>query len=128
VDDDVVAGSISGEEVDTVPMRGAYSFGFQVEGLYWGRENDIFGFAFGGVIVNDDAGKLYRTEAYDGDYCDHPEDVDMENEYHLEIYYRLSLFDGKLEFSPDLQVVWNPNGNDDADTVWVAGTRIQINF
>ncbi|RLD98726.1 MAG: hypothetical protein DRI91_02465, partial [Aquificota bacterium] len=28
----------------------------------------------------------------------------------------------------NLQVVWNPNGNDDADTVTVIGTRMQVNF
>ena len=128
MDDDVVAGSASEEELDTVPIKGAYSFGFQVEGLYWGRDNDIFAVAFGGVVVNDDAEELYRTEAFYGDYYDDPEDVDMEDEYHLEVYYKLSFFDGKLEFSPDLQVVWNPNGNDDADTVTVIGTRMQVNF
>ena len=128
MDDDVVAGSISDEELDTVPMQGAYSFGFQVKGGYWGRDNDIFAVAFGGVLVNDDAEKLYRTDAFYGDYYKHPEDVDMEDEYHLEAYYKLSFFDEKLEFSPDLQVVWNPNGNDDADTVWVLGTRMQVNF
>jgi high affinity Mn2+ porin len=125
---DVVAGSISDEELDTAPIRGAYSLGFQIEGLYWGRENDVFGVAFGGVVVNDDAQKLYKTDAFYGDYYDDPEDVNMENEYHLETYYKLSFFDGKLEFSPDLQVVWNPNGNRDADTVWVVGTRMQVNF
>ena len=128
MDEDVVAGSASDEELDTVPIKGAYSFGFQVEGLYWGRDNDIFAVAFGGVVVNDDAEELYRTEAFYGDYYDDPEDVDMEDEYHLEVYYKLSFFDGKLEFSPNLQVVWNPNGNDDADTVTVIGTRMQVNF
>jgi carbohydrate-selective porin OprB len=128
MDDDVVAGSISEEEMDTVPIKGAYSLGFQVEGSYWGRDNDVFAVAFGGVVVEDDAEELYRTDAFYGDYYDDPEDVDMENEYHLEVYYKLSFFDGKLEFSPDLQVVWNPNGNGDADTVWVVGTRMQVNF
>ncbi len=128
MDDDVVMGSKHDESLDTVPMRGAYSLGFQIEGGYWGRENDVFAVAFGGVVVNDDAERLYRTDAFYGDYYDHPEDVDMENEYHLETYYKLSFFDGKLEFSPDLQVVWNPNCNDDADTIWVVGTRMQVNF
>jgi len=90
------------------------------------KDNDVFAVAFGGVLVNDDAEKLYRTYYYD--YYKHPEDVDMEDEYHLEAYYKLSFFDRKLELSPDLQVVWNPNGNDDADTVWVLGTRMQVNF
>ena len=128
MDDDVVAGSISDEELDTVPIKGAYSLGFQIEGVYWGRTKDVFGLAFGGVVVNDDAQKLYRTKAFYGDYYNDPADVNMENEYHLEAYYKLSFFEGKLEFSPDLQVVWNPNGNGDADTVWALGTRMQVNF
>ncbi len=126
MDNNVVAGSATDESVDTVPIKGAYSLGFQVEGVHWGRDNDMLGVAFGGVIVDDEAEKLYREVYYD--YYKDPGDIDMENEYHLEVYYKLSFFDGKLEFSPDLQVVWNPNGNDDADTIWVLGTRMQVNF
>ncbi len=126
MDDNVVAGSVSDESLDTVPMKGAYSLGFQVKGSYWGRDKDIFAVAFGGALVNDDAQNLYREVYYD--YYRHPEAINMKDEYHLETYYKFSFFGGKLEFSPDLQVVWNPNGNDDADTVWVVGTRMQVNF
>ncbi len=126
MDDDVVAGSISDEELDTVPIKGAYSLGFQVEGVYWGRKNDVLGMAFGGVVVNDKAKEIYRKVYYD--YYKNPGEVDMGNEYHLEVYYKLSFFEGRLEFTPDLQAVWNPNGNHNADTVWVLGTRMQANF
>ena len=128
MDSDVVAGSVDdGVEVDTVPIKGAYSFGFRLEGALWGRDADEFAVAFGSVLVDDDAERFYRTSDY-YDYYRHPEDVDMADEYHLEAYYKLVLFDGKLEFSPDFQVVWNPNGIEDADTVYVIGTRMQVNF
>ncbi|BAT71042.1 porin [Thermosulfidibacter takaii ABI70S6] len=129
MDSDVVAGSIDGDdvEVETVPIKGAYSFGFRVSGMYWNRENDEFAVAFGSVIVDDDAERFYRRSNY-YDYYRHPEDIDMADEYHLEAYYKVSFFDGKLEFTPDFQVVWNPNGIDEADTVYVVGTRMQVNF
>ncbi len=129
MDSDVVAGSVDGEDVsvDTVPVKGALSGGFRVSGIYWGRERDELAMAFGVVFVDDEAERFYRMSDY-YDYYRHPEKVDMANEYHLEAYYKLVFFDGKLEFSPDFQVVWNPNGVDDADTVYVLGTRMQVNF
>ena len=129
MDSDVVSGSVeeAGVEVDTVPIKGAYSFGFRVSGSYWGRDSDEFAVAFGCVLVDDEAQRFYRESGY-YDYYRHPEKVDMADEYHWEAYYKFSFFEGKLEFTPDFQVVVNPNGVDDADTVYVLGTRMQVNF
>ncbi len=69
-----------------------------------------------------------KTALINYDYYRKPEKIDVANEHHPETYYKISLFDGKLEFSPDFQVVWNPNGIDDADTVYVFGTRMRVNF
>ncbi len=52
----------------------------------------------------------------------------MEDEHHVEVYYKASFFDGHLELTPDFQFVVNPNGNGDADSVYVIGTRMQVNF
>ncbi len=132
MDSDVVSGELEDDtiSVDPVPVKGALSFGFGVSGKYWARENDEFGIAFGVVFVDDEAEKFYRDTGLPDyyDYYRKPEKIDMANEYHLETYYKISLFDGKLEFSPDFQVVWNPNGIDDADTVYIFGTRMQVNF
>ncbi len=132
MDSDVVSGSVEGDDisVDTLPINGALSFGFSVSGAYWGRADDELGVAFGVVFVDDKAQKFYRnTELSDYyNYFRRPDRVDIANEYHLEAYYRISFFDGRLEFTPDFQVVWNPNGIDNADTVYVLGTRMQVNF
>ncbi len=125
---DVVKGELEDGELslDGVPIEGALSFGFRLGGGLWGREGDELGVAYGVVFVNDDAQRAYREVYYT--YYRGPEDVDMGEEHHLEVYYKLSLFDGRLEFTPDFQVVVNPDGNRDADTVYVVGTRMQVNF
>ena len=126
---DAVLGDYSDGELslDSVPIKGALSFGFRLSGRLWGRENDELGAAYGVVFVNDDAQEAYREYFY-SDYYRHPEKVDMEDEHHVEVYYKASFFDGHLEFTPDFQFVVNPNGNGDADTVYVIGTRMQVNF
>ena len=103
-------------EPGDMPVDGALSLGFQVNGYLWSRSDDIFSVAFGTVFTNDEL---------EG-YCGLPKNV--ADEYHLEAFYKFSFFEGKLELSPDLQVVWNPAGDDDADTVTVLGTRMQVNF
>ncbi len=126
---DAVLGDYSHGELnfDNVPIKGALSFGFKLSGRLWGRENDELGAAYGVVFVNDDAQKAYRKYFY-SDYYRHPDKVNMGNEHHIEVYYKMSLLDGHLELTPDFQCVVNPNGNEDADTVYVVGTRMQVNF
>ncbi len=116
MDDDVVRYDEESGEVDSPPMEGAISGGFQVGGSYWGRDNDRFAVAFGTVFLDDELEGLYGL----------PNDI--ADEHHLELYYTLSLFEGGLEFSPDLQVIWNAGGDNDADTVAVGGVRMQVNF
>ena len=116
MDDDVVRFNEDSGEVDGAPIKGAISGGFQVGGSFWGRSNDRFAVAFGTVFIDDELEGNYGL----------PDDV--ADEYHLELYYALSLLDGSLEFSPDLQVIWNPGGDNDADTVTVGGVRMQVNF
>ncbi len=111
----IMDGDVVREEGD-VPIDGALSLGFQVGGGLWSRDDDVFGVAFGTVFTNDELEGYYEL----------PENVS--DEYHLEAYYKLSFFEGKFELSPDLQVIWNPGGDDDADTVTVLGTRMQVNF
>ncbi len=114
MDDDVVR--YDGTSVESPPMKGALSGGFRVGGSYWGRSDDRFAVAFGTVFLDDDLEGLYGL----------PDDI--ADEHHLELYYTLSLFEGGLEFSPDLQVIWNPGGDNDSDTVTVGGVRMQVNF
>ncbi len=114
MDDDVVR--FDGADVESAPIKGAISGGFRVGGSYWGRDGDRFAVAFGTVFLDDE------LEGYFG----LPDDIG--DEHHLELYYTLSLLEGGLELSPDLQVIWNPGGDSDADTVTVGGVRMQVNF
>jgi len=111
----IMDGDVVRDEGD-MPIDGALSLGFQVDGALWNREGDAFSVAFGTVFTNDELEGYYEL----------PDNIS--NEHHLEAFYRLSFFDGRFELSPDLQVIWNPGGDDDADTVTVLGTRMQVNF
>lgn len=100
-------------EVSTLEY--AYSLGAQIEGSLWSREKDFLGIAFGQNFPSDDyaqAGNYDNTET------------------HLEIYYSLKL-NPHLTLSPDLQVIWNPNGassGSEGKTVKVLGLRAQVDF
>jgi carbohydrate-selective porin OprB len=94
-----------------------WSTGLQMIGRYWDREEDVVAVAVGQVIP----GKQY------GD-VGNPHD----NETHLEAYYAFKVND-HLTISPDLQVIWNPNGighsdQGDNDTIFVYGARGQVDF
>ena len=59
------------------------------------------------------------------DYGDAGNDDDAEG--HLEAYYNFRLNDN-LAISPDYQLIWNPNGNDDADPINIFAMRGQLDF
>jgi len=98
-------------------LEQSWSAGFQVEGKPWGREKDVFAFAFGQVIPSDDYKK-----ANDG--------LLAKTEGHLEAYYKIHVND-HLSLSPDLQYIWNPYGKDvldNTDGIFVGGLRAQVDF
>lgn len=87
----------------------AWSTGAQSTLSFFERENDIIGVAFGQARINDDV------------------ITGLTNEEHLEVYY--SLFVNEyLSIAPDLQVIWDAQGDGGADTITVIGTRAQLNF
>jgi len=94
-----------------------WSAGGQMIGKYWNREEDILAVAVGQVIP----GKDYR-------------DVnEFDNaETHLEAYYSFKVND-HLTLTPDIQVIWEPNGGGtaagkDADAIFVYGLRGQVDL
>jgi len=95
-----------------------WSFGGQMTGKYWNRENDVVAVAIGQAIP----GKEYR-------------DINEfhKPETHIEAYYSFQVNE-HLTLSPDMQMIWDPNGggitgtDKDADTVFVYGVRGQVNF
>ncbi len=98
-------------------LEQSYSLGLQLKGSLWVREDDILGFAFGGVIPSDDYKKADPTR-------------NAKKEGHFECYYSYKVND-HLTLSPDLQVIWDPYGYDATygdDTILVGGLRAQIDF
>lgn len=90
-----------------------WSIGFQINGNLWKRENDTFGIGFGQLIPSNDFKNSVNQK--------------LESENHLEAYYNFQL-NKHLNLSPDLQIIWNPYGDSNSDTIYVLGMRGQLNF
>ena len=89
----------------------------QVAGESWGRDEDVFGIAFGQIIPS-------------GDYKDVVSNLKADPEGHMELYYSYKVND-YLTISPDVQLVMNPYGGDAANgdnTIVIGGIRGQVNF
>jgi len=100
-------------------LEWTWSVGTQMTGTYWNRENDVLAFAIGQVFPS----KKWKDASSDNYGA---------GEGHIETYYKCQLNDC-LAISPDLQVIWNPNGVDkssqgDNDTIFVYGVRAQVDF
>jgi len=95
----------------------AWSTGIQLSGSLWGRDEDRLGLAIGQVIPS-------------GDYQNARSNLQANNEGHFEAYYSY-MVNEHLTLSPDLQVIWNPYGDDAAigdETIIVGGMRGQVDF
>jgi len=102
-------------------LEQAYSIGAQMKGNFWGRKDDVVGIAFGQIFPSND-----YVEA--GALLDPARKGDPEN--HLECYYNFKV-NKHLYLSPDLQVIWNPYGNDAVNgdsTIAVGGMRAHVEF
>ncbi|MHB9031173.1 MAG: carbohydrate porin [Candidatus Latescibacterota bacterium] len=94
----------------------AWSAGLQYSGKQFGRDEDVFGLAYGKIINSSDWKDFARTAGiYSG------------NEIHVELYYRFKAND-TLFISPDIQWVRNAEGNQKNDTLWTFGLRTQISY
>lgn len=94
----------------------SWSAGLHIEGKPWKRENDVLGLAIGQLIPGKDFRKADPLRY-------------AQNEGHFEAYYNFKMNDF-VSFGPDLQLIWNPFGNDTAehDTIAVYGFRAQVDF
>ncbi|MFC1570740.1 carbohydrate porin, partial [Candidatus Omnitrophota bacterium] len=97
-------------DVSTVEYH--WSVGGQMTGKYWGRQEDVLAVAVGQAIP----GAPYRDM-----FTDHS------NETHIETYYSFKVFD-HLTLSPDMQVIWDPDGSKNDNRVFVYGIRGQIDL
>jgi hypothetical protein len=94
------------------------TLGTEVGGNYWRRAADALGIA-GGLLYT---GSAYRDATVDGSYAGYaasgPERL-------AELYYRFRLNE-HVEFTPDLQWIQRPAGNDDAPDTLVIGLRARF--
>jgi high affinity Mn2+ porin len=112
-------GRVGYQDQEAYEFAWVWSAGAEVRGGYWDREADALGVAFGMAMISDDYQDLKRI-------------VDAEpwftkDEYHLELYYRFQLND-YISISPDLQILWNAQGDDRLDPVTVIGIRGTVEF
>ena len=101
---------------DDFSLEHSWSAGMQLKGSIWGRENDVLAVAVGQAIPSDDYKKTGSLNA--------------KKEGHFETYYSYKVNE-HLTLSPDLQVIWNPYGDDATngkDTITVFGMRGQVDF
>ena len=99
-----------------------WSAGMQLSGKTWGREDDHIAIACGMVIPSD------KYKEYGGT------NLKADDEGHAEVYYYWK-WNKHFAFSPDLQVVWNPFGNDYIvngqrrdQTITIIGCRGHLDF
>jgi porin len=87
------------------------SFGFQYQGLFNGRDDDILGVAFARGFFCDSA-----DAAYSDDY-----------ENAVELYYNAQLTE-MFNVSPAVQYITNPGGGNASRDAVVLGVRVQMTF
>jgi porin len=88
-----------------------WSAGFQYQGLFEGRDDDVLGLGFAHGTFSDEASTTF-TEDYESAY---------------EIYYSAQIAPW-LIISPDCQYVVNPGGDESISDAIVIGARVQIYF
>jgi len=105
---------LNGEEFS---LEQAWSTGLRIAGSAWGREDDIVGIAVGQIMPS-------------GEYKKSDSSRSAKDEGHFEAYYNYKVND-HLVLAPDLQVIWNPYGDDASNgnnTITVMGLRGQLDF
>ncbi|UCE59529.1 MAG: carbohydrate porin [Phycisphaerales bacterium] len=90
-----------------------WSIGGQYRGVFEGRDKDVLGLGVAQAILSDQ----YGDEVHDG--------ADRETVYELYYAYQLTPW---CVFTPDLQFVTNPGGDQDDRDAIVAGLRFRVTF
>jgi len=106
------------QEKEIYEFPWAWSIGGEVRGGYWNRGEDALGVAYGMAMISDgyEDFQLFSNRSWFKD-----------NESHLELYYRFQL-NGRISISPDIQILWNAQGDQRFKTVTVFGIRANIEF
>ena len=99
---------------DVNPVEMDFEIGAAFFGLIGSRPDDVIGLAFGYISTNENVtGTL-------------PEDTEMT----IELYYNFMVEDGKLQITPHLMWIMDPNGNafSGDDTLFILGFRVFVPF
>ena len=112
-------GRVGYQDQEVYEFGWTWSAGAEIKGGYWGRDDDVLGIAYGMAMISED-------------YRDFKRIIDAEpwftqDEFHVELYYRFQLND-YISISPDLQVLWNAQGDERFDPVMVIGVRGTLDF
>ncbi|MEA3305332.1 MAG: carbohydrate porin [Candidatus Omnitrophota bacterium] len=107
-------GRVGWEDPDVSTVELAWSSGLQLDGIPWGRDEDYVGAAIGMDIPGDEYENSSAIRHGDP-------------EGHLELYYNAKINDN-LHVSPHYQLVWNPNGQDDDQSINIFSLRGQVDF
>ncbi len=105
----------------------ALTLGSEFGGSYWNRGADAIGVALGWLKTSDDFRRDSLTVDANGDTVPDYGYRASGAEQLTELYYRYH-FNKQVALSPNLQLIRNPGGNDQADDVKAAGVRLQINY
>lgn len=101
------------------------SFGSQVSGAHWGREDDRLGAA---MVINALSGPHRRYLELGGcgfELCDGKLDYGYEET--TELYYRIQ-FGKYVQLGPDLQFIANPGYNRDRGPARIYGLRLHLQY
>ena len=88
-----------------------WSAGFQYQGLFEGRDDDVLGFGFAQGVFSNRASSTYTD--------------DYENAF--ELYYSVGIMPW-LNISPSIQYIANPGGDRTTSDAVVLGARLQMRF
>jgi carbohydrate-selective porin OprB len=111
-EDDLARWDSDEDEWAMIPFDRTWSAGLGVSGLFWNRENDDVGVAYGRVLLTND-------------YEDANEDT--ADERYVEAYYNLGLHE-RFHITGDFQWIQNAGGDSDASDVYIFGLRSQLSF
>jgi carbohydrate-selective porin OprB len=120
----------NGDPADiSISPQSSWSFGAQIKGALWNRENDAAGIAIGQNMISKDLVKYANEEIYNGD-----EVIKSDAETQAEVYYKFAVNDN-IALTPVLQYVSKPFGgsfqdeeNEAIDSAFTFGIRTQISF
>ena len=101
---------------DVYAVEYAGSFGFQVAGSLWGRDEDMFGLGYARSEIGEDYRDSLRADGM----------RTAPAEQSIEAYYSFKVND-HISLSPDVQYAKDMEGKD-VDSVFIFGLRAQLDF